>query len=91
MTSPKLLGAVGAGVILGASGVFAVAIAAPDHHRATAPAVATATPTRPIADDGSAQRVYDGAKDSVAYISANTAAGPGDRLGLPRVERRPRS
>ena len=82
MTSPKLLGAVGAGVILGASGVFAVAIAAPDHHRATAPAVATATPTRPIANDDSAQHVYDATKDSVAYISASTAQGQATGSGF---------
>ena len=82
MTSPKLLGAMGAGVILGASGVFAVAIAAPDHHHATAPAVATATPTRPIANDDSAQHVYDATKDSVAYISASTPEGQATGSGF---------
>ncbi len=82
MTSPKLLGAVGAGVILGASGVFAVALAAPDHHRPAGPAAAVATPTRPIAEDGSAQRVYDGAKESVAFISAATAEGQATGSGF---------
>jgi putative serine protease PepD len=82
MTSPKLLGAVGAGVILGASGVFAVAIAAPDHRPATIPAVAAAPPTRPIANDDSAQRVYDTTKDSVAYISASTAEGQATGSGF---------
>jgi len=82
MTAPRLLGVMGAGVILGASGVFAVAIAAPDHHHATAPAVATATPTRPIANDDSAQHVYDATKDSVAYISASTPEGQATGSGF---------
>ena len=78
-----MLGAVGAGVILGVSGVFAVAIAAPDHPQpvTTTTAVAPGS-TRPVAADGAAQRVYEGAKESVAYISAESAAGKATGSGF---------
>ena len=50
---------------------------------AAGPATATAGQSRPIADrDGGARAVYDGAKESVVYISSTTANGEGTGSGF---------
>jgi putative serine protease PepD len=47
------------------------------------PVARSATPdTRLVSDDGTAKQVYDGAKDSVAYISASTAQGQATGSGF---------
>ena len=81
VTSSKTLGAVGAGILIGATGVFAVAIAAPDHRHQTSAPMAAAS-TRPVSAKDPAERVYDSTKESVAYISATTAEGQGTGSGF---------
>ncbi|MGZ6706063.1 MAG: S1C family serine protease [Solirubrobacteraceae bacterium] len=81
MTFPSLLGAVGAGVLIGASGVFAVSIAATDHHHFATRAHETGS-SRSVPAGSSAQRVYDHAKEAVAYISADSAEGQATGSGF---------
>jgi putative serine protease PepD len=78
-------GTFGAGLVLGVSGLIAVALIH-GHHSTT---TAKATPTRSSSmrsistpDPDAAKRVYAGAKDSVAYVSATQAQGQATGSGF---------
>ena len=86
MPIPKMMLAGGLTVALAAGGGAAIA-----HELLDNPSTATTSPTastRPIANT-TPSRIYDGAKDAVTYIVADTAPGPGDGLGLRRLQGRP--
>ena len=71
----------------GIAAAFAFGGGASLAHRLThdpAPTVARSSPTetRLVSADGNAKQVYDGAKDSVAYIVADTAQGQSTGSGF---------
>src|SRR3954462_12325542 len=87
MTLVSKLGALGAGTLLVVgSSAATVAIAGHDHHDAApriGPAASSGT-AQPVSNAGpdAARRVYDGAKQSVAYISAATPEGQATGSGF---------
>src|SRR3954453_11609618 len=87
MTLVSKLGALGAGTLLVVgSSAATVAIAGHDHHDAApriGPAASSGT-AQPVSNAGpdAARRVYDGAKQSVAYISAATPQGQATGSGF---------
>src|SRR3954467_13254307 len=87
MTLVSKLGALGAGALLVVgSSAATVAIAGHDHHDAApriGPAASSGT-AQPVSNAGpdAARRVYDGAKQSVAYISAATPEGQATGSGF---------
>jgi putative serine protease PepD len=82
MTTPKIIAAgAAAALAVGGGGVIAGSLLtgpAP----ATAHAPKRAAPTRPVADDSTARRVYDGAKGAVAYISSTLPQGQATGSGF---------
>ena len=87
MTSlPSRIGAVGVGLLLvaGSSGTTAAVLAHHDRPAATQAAPAAGGTVRHVNEPApdAARRVYDGAKESVAYISAQTAQGQATGSGF---------
>ena len=81
MPIPKMMLAGGLTAALAIGGAGAIA-----HELLESPSTAAGSPTtasaRPIADDTTARRVYDGAKDAVTYIVADTAQGQATGSGF---------
>jgi putative serine protease PepD len=78
-------GTFGTGLVLGVAGLIAVALLHGHHSNATAkttPAKLTSLRTTPTTNPDVAKRVYAGAKDSVAYISATQAQGQATGSGF---------
>jgi putative serine protease PepD len=81
MPIPKMMLAGGLTVALAVGGGAAIAHELLDNPSTAAGAPATAS-ARPIADDTTARRVYDGATDAVTYIVADTAQGQATGSGF---------
>jgi putative serine protease PepD len=87
MTPSAKLAAIGAAALIAGAGGAGVAAVVVDGH-GTSPAAIAAMPassssTRPVSDAGlSAKQVYNEAKDSVAYIQADTAQGTATGSGF---------
>jgi putative serine protease PepD len=81
MPIPKMMLAGGLTATLAIGGGGAIA-----HELLDSPSTAVGSPTtasaRPIADDTTPRRVYDGAKDAVTYIVADTAQGQATGSGF---------
>ena len=78
-----LAGGVAAVLAAGAGGVLTHELLDTRSSSATTAAQRPATATRAVADDGStAKRVYDGAKDAVVYVVADTAEGQATGSGF---------
>jgi putative serine protease PepD len=86
MTLPSRLAAFGAGALLaGAAGAGIAAIAVDGHSSAgSSAATSQSSAIRPVSDANAstAKRVYNDAKDAVAYISAQTAQGQATGTGF---------
>ncbi|HEY6759248.1 MAG TPA: trypsin-like peptidase domain-containing protein [Baekduia sp.] len=87
MTSSAKLAAIGAcALIAGAGGAGVAAVVVDGHNSSSAAAAAPASsnPTRPVSDDSgmTAKQVYNEAKDSVAYIQAETGQGTATGSGF---------
>jgi len=81
MPIPKMMLAGGLTVALAAGGGAAIAHELLDNPSTAAGAAATAS-ARPIADDTTPSRIYDGAKDAVTYIVADTPQGQATGSGF---------
>jgi putative serine protease PepD len=78
-----LAGGAAALIAAGAGGVATHELLDATSSSDTATASRPATPTRVVADDAStAKQVYDGAKDAVAYVAADTAEGQATGSGF---------
>ena len=78
-----LAGGVAAVLAAGAGGVLTHELLDTRSSSATTAAQRPATATRAVADDGStAKRVYDGAKDAVVYVVADSAEGQATGSGF---------
>jgi putative serine protease PepD len=86
LSSAKLAALGAAALIAGAGGAGVAAVVVDGHGSSTAPAVVPATSgsTRAVsnANDSTAKKVYDGAKESVAFISAQTGQGTATGSGF---------
>ena len=81
MPIPKMMLAGGLTVALAIGGGGAIAHELLDSP-STAAGSSTTASARPVADDTTARRVYDGAKDAVTYIVADTAQGQATGSGF---------
>jgi putative serine protease PepD len=86
MTPSSKLAAFGACALLAAAGGAAATAVVVDGHgsssAATAAAPESASSTRPVSEDLSAKQVYNDAKDSVAFVSAETSQGTATGSGF---------
>jgi putative serine protease PepD len=85
-SSAKLAALGAAALIAGAGGAGVAAVVVDGHGSSTAPAAVPATSgsTRAVSNstDSTAKKVYDGAKESVAFISAQTGQGTATGSGF---------
>jgi putative serine protease PepD len=87
MTPSSKLAAIGACALIAGGGGAAVAAVVVDGHGSSSPSTASAAPasspsTRPVSTGMTAKQVYDEAKDSVAYIQAQTSQGTATGSGF---------
>jgi putative serine protease PepD len=88
MTPSSKLAAIGACALIAGAGGAAVAAVAVDGHGSSSPSAASAAPassptTRPVSSGNmTAKQVYNEAKDSVAYIQAQTSQGTATGSGF---------
>jgi putative serine protease PepD len=75
-----LAGGLTAALAIGGGGAIAHVLL--DNPSTAAAGTQTTASTRPIADDTTPRRVYDGAKDAVTYIVADTAEGQATGSGF---------
>ena len=82
MPIPKMMLAGGLTAALAIGGGGAIAHELLDNPSTAAAGTQATASTRPIADDTTPRRVYDGAKDAVTYIVADTAQGQATGSGF---------
>src|SRR5512133_400467 len=79
-TATKLItGGVATVLAVGVAAVIALSF---DNRPAPATSPGPQAPTRAVADNATARTIYDGAKDSVAYITSNMAEGQATGSGF---------
>ena len=82
MNSTKLIGITVASAFAFGGGVAVIGAVADDGSPTQLRSPGRGTSTQLVSDDSTAKDVYEGAQDSVAFISSTTARGPGHRLGF---------